>query len=187
VRRLDDDRLIERTLAGDSDAFAELIRRYEQPLAALICRLVSNAHDREDVLQRTLLDVWRCLAQLRDRSKVKAWLIQIARNRCRDHYRGAAPRDEPTPDDALEIYLNRFGRTVGQPPSLEAARDAVEQVPPTQRQTAELFYLEGLTIKEISRRLHTPAGTIKRRLFHARRALEQSLTSHTTRNTKEKT
>jgi RNA polymerase sigma-70 factor (ECF subfamily) len=182
-----DDRLIEQALGGDSDAFGELIRRYEQPLAALICRMVGNAHDREDVLQRTLLDVWRCLGQLRERSKVKAWLIQIARNRCRDHYRSAERRDEPTPDETLEGYVNRFGRAVPESPSLEIARDAIEQVPPTQRRTAELFYLDGLTIDEIGRRLHRPAGTIKSRLFYARRALEQSLAPRTMTNTRENT
>lgn len=181
MRRLDDDRLIEQALSGDSDAFGELIRRYEQPLAALICRLVSNAHDREDVLQRTLLDAWRCLGQLRERSKVKAWLIQIARNRCRDHYRSVARLDEPTPDGTLEVYLSHFGRAVCEPGSGEELREAIERVPPTQRGTAELFYLEGLTIEEISRRLHTPAGTIKSRLFHARCALRRGPEPNTTR------
>lgn len=184
MRSLSDDGLIDRALRGDSDAFGELIRRHEQPLAALICRRVSDAHEREDVFQKALLDAWRCLEQLRDRSKLRAWLVQIARNRCRDHHRSAARRDEPTPDDALEVYLNRFGRMVRRPESSEELHDAIRNIPPTQRRTAELFYFEGLTIKEIGQRLHAPEGTIKSRLFHARRALRHRLEADKT--TKEK-
>ncbi len=170
-----DDNLISRILTGDRAAFARLVRRHEQPLAALIRRLIPDRHHQEDVLQLTLLQAWQGLVRLRDRSKVKAWLIGIARNRCRDFHRSASRRPEPADNETLEVCINRTGRAVRDPAEAEDVAGAVRRVAPTQRRAAELFYVQGFTIAEISRRLEAPEGTIKSRLFHAREALRRQL------------
>ena len=170
-----DERLIDRSLHGDTKAFVELVRRYEQSLAALICREVADPHHREDVLQETLLQAWRGLGRMRERSKAKAWLLAIARNRCRDFHKSPRRCERPTDNGVLQARLNRRGRAVRDPQEHEEIRHAIGRVPPTQRKTAELFYLEGLSIAEIAERLRARQGTIKSRLFHARKALRRSL------------
>ena len=175
MARLSDDKLVDRVLGGDVAAFAELVRRYEQPLAAMIRRRVSDRHHCEDVLQATLLQAWRDLRRLRDRSKVKSWLIGIACNRCRDFHKSTQRRDEPTHDRALQAYLNRSGRAVRGGDEAEQVCEAMLKIVPRQRKLIELFYLEGLTIAEIGRRLRKPEGTVKSGLFHARRAMRRAL------------
>ena len=170
-----DEQLVQRVLAGDRHAFAVLIGRYAQPLTALIRREIADRHHCEDVLQETLLQVWRSLGQLRDRSKLKAWLVGVARNRCRDFHKSPKRREKPTDDGMLETYINRTGRAIRGGGESEDSLAAMRRVPLTQRRTAELFYVEGLTIPEIARRLARPEGTIKSRLFHARSALRQTL------------
>ena len=170
-----DQKLVQQVLDGDPSAFAVLARRYAQPLTALIRREVADRHHREDVFQETLLHAWRSLGHLRDRSKTKAWLVSIARNRCRDFQKSAKRREKPTEDRTLETYVNRTGRAVRGGQEAGQTAQAVRRVSLTQRQTAELFYVEGLTIAQIARRLGRPEGTIKSRLFHARSALRRSL------------
>ena len=93
-----DNELVRCSLAGDQDAFVALIKRHDQPLAALTRRYVRDYHAAEDVLQETLLRAWMSLGQLRDARKFRAWLLQVARNRCRDYLKSAQRRYEPTED-----------------------------------------------------------------------------------------
>lgn len=156
---------------GDAQAFIELIRLHEQPLLAVIRRYVPDVHHREDSLQTTLLQAWRDIGRLRDSARFKAWLLRIARNRCRDFAKSPGRRERPADNEALDTHLSRFGRTVrNETPSTEV-HEAIGRLGPAQRRIMELFYLQGLTIAEISRRVACPEGTVKSRLYHARRVI----------------
>ncbi len=171
-----DDILIGLVLNGDERAFSELMERYGPRLLALIRREVPDRHGGEDVFQETLIQVWRDLGKLRDRSRVLPWLVAVARNRCREFYKSAGNRREyPAEDGQLENYINRMGRVMKCSQEREAVTEAVNGLSPTQRQTAELRYIHGETIRQIARRLDKPEGTIKSQLYHARRALGRVL------------
>ncbi len=176
MRKPSDVVLIRQSLAGNQEAFVELVRRHEEPLAALIRYQVSGLHHAEDVFQETLLSAWVSLPRLRDRTKVRAWLLQVARNRCREfhksHQRHAKTVDQPQ----LIAYVNRYGRTVRNADAIATeAVEALENVPPAARKAARLFYLRGLTIAEIAKRTRRPPGTVKRLLFHARAHMRRTL------------
>lgn len=172
-----EEELLRRSRAGDAEAFAALIRLHEEPLGALIRRLVSDAHYAEDLRQSTLVAAWRNLGQLEDGSRFGPWLYQIARNRCRDHYRSAQRRLVPEERDVLEERLTRLGVRGhrADEADLEAARAALANIPPAERAAAELHYLAGLTVAEIAKRTGSPEGSVKRRLFQARRRLRERL------------
>lgn len=169
--------LVNRSASGDRDAFVALVRRHEQPLAALIRREVADAHAAEDILQDTLVNAWIGIRGLRDATTVRGWLLRIARNRCYD-FRKSAQRRERTVDPAElsdQVDQLRQGRAWQR---TEVARDAVqalEAVPGAEREAVRLFYLEGMTIAEIAVRTHSPEGTVKRRLFTARNHLRRTL------------
>lgn len=173
---LSDEKLVRRSARGDEHAFVKLVRRYEQPIAALIRYQIGDPDHAEDIFQETLLAAWIGLRGLRNPNKVRAWLLQIARNRCRDFYRSSQRRDLPTEERALEGLVNRFGRALT--PQRETASDvleALEEVPISERNAAKRFYLQGLTIAEIAARSRCPKGTIKRRLHYARNHVRQIL------------
>ncbi len=171
-----DDILLRRSRQGDAEAFAHLIRRYRPLLAGYIGSRIGDPDEVADVLQETLVAAWAALPQLRDPGRVRAWLLQVARNRCRDYFRASERRDVPTPDRDLEERANRFG--LRQYHHAQAVREvvaALECVPAADRETAKRFYLDGLTIAEIAAETQSPPGTVKRRLYQARRALRLAL------------
>ena len=176
MRKPSDTTLIRRSIRGDRGAFVALIRRHSQPLAALIRRHMDDLHHAEDVLQETLLQAWVGLSRLRDPHRFRAWIFQVARNRCRDFHKSAQRRHRPTDRDTLATYVNRMGRAARRTGDERGdVTSAMEEIPRTERKVAQLFYREGLTIAEIAKRTHAPAGTVKRRLHDARKHLRKAL------------
>jgi RNA polymerase sigma-70 factor (ECF subfamily) len=176
VQSNSDATLVHRSANGDPTAFVELVRRHEQPLAALIRYRLASPDDAEDVFQETLLQAWVGIRRVREPGNVRAWLLQIARNRCRDFLKSSQRRDCPTDDRELETYVNRAGRAVARADETATeALAAIGEVPAAERVVAELFYLHGLTISEIARRSRCPEGTVKRRLFAARQHLRRTM------------
>ena len=171
-----DSELLAKSIEGNPSAFIALVHRYEGPLAGLIRRWVLDSHHAEDILQETLLQAWRSLRQLKEPDHLKAWLIQIARNRCRDYYKSSQRRHKPAEVKEIEIYVNRRGRAVtSRQDRVEAVEVAVKNLTARERKVLEMFYLEGLTIREISSRIRRPQGTIKQRLFKARQDIRHKL------------
>jgi len=171
-----DAELVSRAVRGDGPAFGALMQRHGRPVVALLRRLVDGQEDVEDLLQDTLIHAWRDLGKLQDATRLRAWLLQIARNRCRDHWKAQGRLPVRLEAEPLEVAANRYGRAARRTDEqVEAAQEALEQVRRPLRETAALFYAEGLSITEIARQLQCPAGTVKRRLHEARRHMRHSL------------
>ena len=161
---------------GEEAAFAQIVRPYRRALARYIHYQIPNAEDAEDVLQETLLAAWLGLGRLREAGHARAWLMQVARNRCRDYFRAQGQRDVPAGEQELETFANRFGLSQHRrTQTLTDIVDALEDAPPAAREAARRFYLEGLTVAEIAAATQSPLGTVKRRLFQARSSLRASL------------
>lgn len=177
-RKISDAALIRRCLAGDQRAFLALVRRHEQPLAALIRRYVEDLHHAEDVLQETLAMAWASLRGLRDSRRFRAWLLAVARNRCRDFHKSAQRRHRPTDEARLARYVNRYGRAASNTDHATGeAIDSIDRIPAAEGQVARMFYLQQMTIREIAERVRRPEGSIKRLLHHARKRLREAMQS----------
>lgn len=172
----DEEMLRRQGAQGEEKAFAQLVRPHRQALARYIRYQITDAEDAEDVLQETLLAAWLGLSQLREAGNVRAWLMQVARNRCRDYFRAQGRRDVPAGEQELENFASRFGLSRHRHAQTVAdIVDALEDAPPAAREAARRFYLEGLTVAEIAAETQAPPGTVKRRLFQARSSLRASL------------
>ena len=168
--------LVRRGAQGDECAFVELVRRYEPQLARLIRYQVGHPQHAEDVLQETLVQAWVDLRTLREPHRVRSWLLQVARNRCRDFFKSSQRRERPTEAQDLEHYLNRAGRVLSrQGEAVARVVEALEEVPTFERDLIRSFYLEGQKIAEIAARHRYSEGAVKRRLFHARNHLREVL------------
>ena len=167
--------LARRIYRGDQDAFAALIGRYERSLLALIRSRLGTVDAVADVLQETLVQAWTGMRVYEPREP-RAWLYQVARNRCRDYLRGAEHRESPVDEHRLTVMVDRRG-------SAEASRrrmidevvDTIATLPAKERQALESFYVEGFSIQEIAARHRSPPGTIKRRLSHGRDRVREAL------------
>ena len=163
-----DQLLAEQVRQGNEQAFVRLIRRYERTLVVLIRHRVGSGDQVQDVLQETLVHIWSGLRRDTPRD-VRAWLLQVARNRCRDYFRSTQRRELFVETEVLTPMVNRFG--VAQARQREAAAaivEAMEEVPDRERAALQAFYLDGLSIAEIATRHRCPDGTVKRRLSHGR-------------------
>lgn len=163
--------LVRRAAAGDRAAFDGLINGHLGAVERLIFRL-AEPRQREDLLQEVFLRAWLDLPSLREPDRFLPWLLQVARNRCRDSCKRGWRHEQAVDATEIERQVNRLGR--GSAASQAAAyevRDAVERMQPQDRRLLQWRYFEGATIAQIAAGLGRPQGTVKRHLHEARTRL----------------
>src|SRR5215471_2542551 len=97
-----DDQIIERTLAGETDAFSLLVRRWERHIYGLSLRMLGRDEDARDVCQETFLAAFRNLRKFRGEAKFSSWLYRIALNACHSHLRQQTSQHEESLDEEDE-------------------------------------------------------------------------------------
>jgi RNA polymerase sigma-70 factor (ECF subfamily) len=149
------------------------------PLAFRIARgVLRNSADAEDVAQEALLRAYRRFDRLRDRQRFRSWLVRIAFRLALDRARSAKRREQretlwmramerPTTEDiaASSEFQAHLAR-------------AVDELSPKLRLVLLLAAMEGHTLDEVAALLSLPVGTVKSRLFHARKQLAEKLRCH---------
>ena len=173
--------VIRRVQNGDVNAFEALVRAYEKNVYNLALRMMGNAQDAEDMAQEAFLKAYNSLPGFRGDSKFSVWLYRIVSNVCLDQLRKKSKRptvslsmededgeetqlDLPdtaqSPEEVLEKKLTR-----------EAVRRGLAQLPEDARQILLLREIQGLSYEEIGETLGLEAGTVKSRIFRARKRL----------------
>jgi len=157
--------------------FAELVRRYELPLHAFICRLTGQPGEAPDLFQETFLRVFEHAASFRGRSSFKTWLYAIAANVCRSRLRSSRRRQTLPQTDVLE----QVDTTRGPNGAAEAAEigrrigEAVGALPVEQREVFVLRIYDEMTYREIAEALDRPLGTVKSQMRAALGKLRAAL------------
>ena len=167
---------------GDRECLDMLVRRHRRQLFGFILNMTGNYGDAEDVFQEVWLKAIKKLDSYSDNS-FKAWLIQIARNHIIDRWRSSRKMTSLDAETGESVGLS--GRLAGSEPcpshSVEQSEltgwvmDAVDDLPPQQKEVV-LMRLEGeLTFKEISEVLGISLGTALGRMHYAVAKLKKSL------------
>ena len=167
-----DDELMRRVAQGDSDALAQLFRRYAGAVYSLAYRMLNDREGAEDLLNEVFVRVWRQAPSFDShRGKFSTWLMSVARNLGIDELRSRRARpqraDPLSPDDPeldLVDETEDVERDVWHAERRRLIRQALRELPAAQRQALELAYFEGLTQSEIAERLGDPLGTVKTRV-----------------------
>ncbi|MGB2817314.1 MAG: RNA polymerase sigma factor [Burkholderiaceae bacterium] len=180
-----DEALLAGYAAGDARAFAELYERHERPVYRYFLRQGATPPQADDLLQDTWLAVIRNADRFEPRAKFTTWLYTIARNKLVDHWRG---RDEaislddaandPDGDAPLEIDAGDASRPDVQAMTRAQARafvDAVEQLPPAQKEAFLLQAEGGLSLEEIAAVTNAGHETVKSRLRYAMAKLRAAM------------
>jgi RNA polymerase sigma-70 factor (ECF subfamily) len=145
------------------------------PLAFRVARgVLRNDADAEDVAQEALLRAYRRFERLRDRARFRAWLVRISFRISLDRLRAAKRRQLRETQWAFENSRN----ATHQSDSAEFQRQfdrALDELPEKQRLVMLLAAMEGHSLEEVSVLLAVPVGTVKSRLFFARKALAEKL------------
>jgi RNA polymerase sigma factor (sigma-70 family) len=164
--------LAQHYLAGDQQAFEALVQRYSGPLFTFICRFLGEYDAACDILQQVMLQLYISLPKLRTGEPLKAWLYQVARNRCLDELRRkrAIPFSEleKGTDEDEQSILDTMQDMSPLPEEVVERRDvqdtllkAIRALPPKFRAVVLLRYASQLSYAEIGRVLHMPEATAK--------------------------
>jgi len=173
--------VIRRVLDGDGNAFEALVAAYEKNVYNLALRMTGNAQDAEDMAQEAFVKAYTSLPGFRGDSKFSVWLYRIVSNVCLDFLRRQnrrpasslslededgeesqmdIPDESQSPEQLLERSLTQ-----------EAVQRGLQSLSAEQRQILLLREIQGLSYEEIAETLDLEAGTVKSRIFRARKKL----------------
>jgi len=161
--------LLVRCQLGERAAYDELVRAHAGALMRHV-RRIAGAAAADDLTQEVWLRAFRGIARLREGVRLKPWLFGIAHHVVMDHFRlrYAAPVADEAGDIAAEEPQDREAL-------LAALETQLAALPPIERETLTLFYLEELPLADIAAIQAVPLGTVKSRLFRARALLRRAL------------
>ncbi len=185
---ISDGTLVQQTLAGDQRAFEALVKRYNVPLFNFICHCLGDYDLACDVSQQVFLQLYISMPTLRTGEPLKAWLFQVARNRCLDELRrkraihfseleSANDEDDLSPL-AIMPDTRPLPEEIAERHDLQSAlRSAIEALPPKFRSVVLLRYAGQLSFSEIGKTLNMPEATAKTYFQRARPLLRTALAS----------
>lgn len=170
--------------AAQADARREFEERLAEcgPLAYRVARgVLRNTAEAEDVAQETLLRAYRSFGRLRDRNRFRGWLVRISFRLALDRLRSAKRREQRDIQWSQPAHqpLAATAEDLAASSEFQAYLDrALEELPEKLRLVLLLAAMEGHTIDEIAAMLGIPAGTVKSRIFVARKQLAEKLRCH---------
>jgi RNA polymerase sigma-70 factor, ECF subfamily len=169
--RIFDEYLVVRARAGSRPALSRLVARWSPRLQGYAARVLGDADAARDVVQESWAAVVAGLGQLEDPARFPAWLFGIATRRCADARRSAARRRRLRAVAASEALSSSQPQLAGgERLDLSAA---IARLPAEQRAVVALFYGAELGVGETAEALCVAPGTVKSRLFAARRSLRE--------------
>lgn len=167
----DIDRLVA-VAAGNRLAFEELYLVYHRRLARFLFRFTPRYENVEEIINDTFLTIWQRAKDFRHASQVSTWIFGIA-------YRTALKSLHRQRHHAAALSLDEYPEQTTDPGAETEVQDwlahGLSRLPLDQRLTLELAYHMGHSLEEIAAITDSPVGTVKARMFHARRKLRQHL------------
>ncbi len=165
--------LIIASRAGDCDAYEEVVRRFQDMAVAYAYAQLGNWQEAEDAAQEAFIAAWYGLLSLRNAAAFPGWFRRIVHSRANRRLRLRQP---------TLVSLEQVGEiAVDPPPDSEGLPDeiaaTIESLPEAQRSVLLLHYMNDFAQAEIAAFLEIPLGTVKSRLYHARKQIKQRMTA----------
>jgi RNA polymerase sigma-70 factor, ECF subfamily len=180
--------LVQRVQRGDKSAFDLLVRKYQHKVLRLVLRYMKDPSDAEDVAQEAFIKAYRAMPQFRGDSAFYTWLYRIAINTAKNAI--VARKRSPVEFD-LDLQNVEESQSMQErladaatPEALllteeirTTVNQAIEALPEDLRTAIVLRELEGLSYEDIAQAMECPVGTVRSRIFRAREAIDQRLSS----------
>jgi len=166
--------LLRRCQSGDQEALEELVRRWERQVFYYLRRLVHDEADAWDVLQQTWSRIIRGIGRVNDPDKLIPWIYTVARNAALSHRKSLLSHEkwvdrEASVDDLVGVEKRESDWAA------EEVHLALGKLPAHQREALTLFFLEEFSVDQMAQILNISEGTVKSRLFYAKRAVREIL------------
>jgi RNA polymerase sigma-70 factor, ECF subfamily len=175
ARHETDAELLERVVSGDHDAFTEIMRTHEERVFAVCLRILADRESALDATQETFLAAFRKAHQFQGNSALGTWLYRIAVNACYDQIRRSRRRSADSLPDHADFADPGATEKVEASAHRHEIERALATLPPEFRAAVILADVEGLSLPEVALALGVPVGTVKSRVFRARRILAKIL------------
>ena len=170
---LADELLAVRCQLGHPGAIDALVDRWNPMLWRYVHRMVGDSDEAADTLQDVWLRILRALPSLKEPGRIRPWMFGIARRALMDRLRRSYARPMSEELDAANIGGPEAERDLTD--DLEEMQKELTKLPAVEREVLVLFYLEDLPLAQVAQILAIPEGTVKSRLFRARRTLRDQL------------
>ena len=182
MTRQEEQEIIQRVLSGDTEAFEALVLEHQNKVYSLALRMVGNEEDARDMAQEAFIRAFNSLTGFRGDSKFSVWLYRLTSNICIDFLRSRAKKrtvsmtwtdDEGEDAGELEIPDERFmpEQSLERASVRESVQRGLDSLSPQYREILLLREINGLSYDEISEALGIEPGTVKSRIFRARKKL----------------
>lgn len=169
------DALLARVAAGDRTALAGLYRALEKPLYRFVQGKLNDPAQSADLVHDVFLEVWRHAPRFEGRSAAKTWVFGIAYRKVIDVFRAQARvkvTDEiPEAEDDAPAVLECLAAGQAQ----DRLRHCLDRLKPEHRAAITLAFYEDMGYREIAEVTAVPEGTVKTRIFHAKKLLQHCL------------
>ncbi len=172
-----DAKAIEAVLAGDTELFEVLVRRYERLVFSYLFSMTSDIHEVEDVTQEAFVKAYRYLGSFDCSKKFSSWLVVIARNVFLD-YRKSDKNTVSSTELVTEVLVSSSQTSEDEPPNLlikkEKFNELLKMLVDLEGELKEVFMLRvvnEMSYQDIADTLSLPLQTVKNRIFKARKIL----------------
>jgi len=163
--------LIARVAGGDRRAFEALYRAYHPRLTRFLRRMTQSAALIDEIVNDTLLAVWRKAATFDGSSKVSTWVFAIGYRRACNALRALDEPVETLDDDREGLDSHRPDWQLDQQRLAHAVDAALATLPLAQRAAFQLTFYHDMSYTEIAEIMECPVNTVKTRMFHTRKRL----------------
>lgn len=174
----EESQLVSGLKAGNPEAVEKLVGLYADRMLRAACLICGDPHLAEDLTQETLLAAMRGIGRFRGDSGLYTWLYRILVNQCRARARKKSGNEQPIDlttgviDRTVEHNAEDAAIAAGERGRVSAA---VAALPAAYREVVVLFYYEEMTVEQIAAVLDERPGTLKSRLYRARKTLSEAL------------
>src|ERR1700690_1484580 len=172
-----DERLIKAVLAGDDEAFSELVRRYKQKVFRLAARFVRDNDELDDICQEAFIKAYHNLKKFRGDAPFEHWITKIAVNVCYDMLRKQSRKRDNVPLDSVAFSIG--APQTSDDCSCDEARhiigNALAKLRPKDRMVITLLNLEEKSVRETASLTGWSEANVKVRAFRARKELKRIL------------
>ena len=179
---LSDEELVARLLTGDAEALDTLFSRYSKMVYGIALRILKDTGEAEEVVQECFLYFYRKAFSFEpSRGTAKVWIVQVAYSRARDRRAHLSRRGfymhtdiESLGTDVTLIQRSDVEQEISAKLDFDRLQFAFEDLTQIQRETLQLFYFEGMGLKEISEVVHEPLGNVRHHFYRGLERLRKS-------------
>lgn len=188
MKAYNDEKLVLLAQQGNENAFTELYERYHKRLEYVAMKLCKNSEDAKDAVQQTFMQVHTSLSSLREPNRFYHWCCKIIHGKCTDMFRKnkdvaidvenssianvmMEERNDFLPQNSIHFKSDR-----------EVLLSMIEQLPLPQKQVILLVYFEQMSMQDCAAALDIPEGTVKSRLYTAKKTLKDMISMYNENN-----